>query len=351
MIAPQAALREAVTAWPLPPPRVVALGGGTGLPVLLQGLKGSLFPKEWRETPLRGRDQLCAIVTVADDGGSSGRLRKSYRVLPPGDIRNCLLALAEADPSITGLFDYRFNGEGEMAGHSLGNLILTALSRLEIPFTRAVERAGDLLATRGRVFPATLEEVTLCAEFFDGTSATGESRIAACGRRIERVSLDPPDVRGVPQALGAIHNADLVLLGPGSLYTSLLPVLLVSDVAEALARTRARIALVMNLMTEPGETDGYTASDHLRAIKKHAPRVPIHDVIINADPIPAEWVEAYAECGARPIVVDDEALKALGSRPVWKGVVGGGPKIRHDSERLAKAALELACPMPEALAR
>jgi uncharacterized cofD-like protein len=333
----------------LKPPRVVALGGGTGLPVLLQGLKAELFPS-WAELPEGERDRLTAIVTVADDGGSSGRLRRCYDVPPAGDIRNCLLALADAGTTLTDLFDYRFN-DGDVAGHSLGNLILAALSRMEMPFTRAVERAGDLLAIRGRVLPASLEAVTLRAEFHDGSSVEGESRIAGLGRSIARIRLNPQRVRAVREARTAIEAADLVVIGPGSLFTSLIPVLLVPELAKALSKTHAHIVLVMNLMTEPGETDGFTAADHLRAVKRHVPKVPIHDVLINDAPIPPDWVEAYSHGGAQPIVVDEVGLRSLGVRAAWRNLVAGGPKIRHDAGKLARAVLELSWDLAKAVGR
>lgn len=327
--------------------RVVALGGGTGLPILLQGLKTALFPAGWTWVPKRERDRLTAIVTVADDGGSSGRLRRAYRVLPPGDIRNCLLALSDGDPTMAAIFNFRFSGEGEMGGHSLGNLILTALSQLESDYSEAVERGSEILAIRGRVFPSTLEEVVLRAEFPDGSWVEGESRIPLVRRPLSRVRLQPEDVRALPQAVEAIRAADLIVIGPGSLYTSLIPILLVKELAEAIAGSGARVALVMNLMTEPGETDGYTGGDHLLAIRRHAPRVPIHTVLINSAPIPEMLIERYAAEGAAPITMDPEPVSTLGCRPVARDLLGVGPTIRHDPHKLAQAVLELATELPE----
>ncbi len=278
--------------------RVVALGGGTGLPLLLGGLRAALFPSGGRRGLDRARQRLTAIVTAADDGGSSGRLRRAYRVSPPGDIRNCLLALSDGDPTLAAIFNFRFNGhdQQEVGGHSLGNLILTALSHLENDFVGAVERANHILGARGRVFPATLEDVRLLAEFSDGSWAEGESQIASVRRRIRQVRLAP----------------------------------------------RARVVLVMNLMTEPGETDGTDARGHLLAVRRHAPLVPVHDVLLNVGPIPHDAVARYAAEGAVPIAPDVEGLRALGTRVVGRNLLAAGPKIRHDPQKLARAVLELA---------
>jgi uncharacterized cofD-like protein len=320
----------------------VALGGGTGLPVLLRGLKARLFPAGRRWVAARDRGRLTAIVTAADDGGSSGRLRRAYRVLPPGDIRNCLLALSEAKPTLAGLFDYRFGGDGGVGGHSLGNLILAALSHLERDFVRAVERANDLLAVRGQVLPATLDEVTVTAELRDGRRVEGESRIATACQPVDRIDLDPPTARALPAATAAIEAADLVVLAPGSLYTSLLPVLLVRDLSRSIARSRARVLLVMNLMTEPGETDGYGAADVVRAIHRHVPEVGIDDVLVNVTPIPEAARTCYAHAGAEPILPDLGSLRALGCRPVARDLLDSTPAVRHDAEKLARAVLDVA---------
>ena len=325
-----------------PLPRVVAIGGGTGLPVVLRGLKGEFFPPGWAWDPACDRDKLTAIVTVADDGGSSGRLRDAYRVPPPGDIRSCLLALSAVDDIMSAIFDFRFNGEGEVGGHSLGNLILTALNALQGDFAAAVERGSELLATRGRVFPSTIDDVTLLATFADGTSARGESRIARARRLIRRMRLEPDDARALPEARVAILTADVIVLGPGSLYTSIVPVLLVTGLVDAIARSGARVVLVMNLMTEPGETDGYTAGDHIIALRRHAPQMPIHDVALNAIALPETMIDYYAAAGAAPVAQDIELLRALGCRPVSRDLLGVGPLARHDPQKLARTILELA---------
>jgi uncharacterized cofD-like protein len=289
----------------------------------------------------RERDRLTAIVTVADDGGSSGRLRQAYGVLPPGDIRNCLLALADCDSTVAALFDYRFEGGDEVGGHSLGNLILTALSRLEHDFSKAIERGSQILGVRGRVFPSTTEEVRLRAQFEDGSWVEGESRISSVPGLIRRVTLEPCNPGALSQAVEAALYADVIVIGPGSLYTSLIPVLLVRQLTDAIKQSQARVVLVMNLTTEPGETDRYTAADHLLAIRRHAPDVPIHDVLLNTSPLPGELVRTYSTTGARPVCPDVELLRALGYRPVRRDLLGAGPKIRHDPRKLAGAILDL----------
>jgi uncharacterized cofD-like protein len=321
--------------------QVVALGGGTGLPVVLRGLKAELFPTGPAWVRTMDPRRLTALVTVADDGGSSGRLRREYRLPASGDIRNCLIALSDGDPMLARLFEFRFDGDAETAGHSLGNLILTALSKIGNGFDEAVEQGGRILTIQGQVVPATVDEVTLRAELVDGSSIEGESQLACARRRIRRVVLEPADVRALPPALAALDAADLVVIGPGSLYTSLIPVLLVKEIADAIARSRARVVLVANLMTEPGETKGYTAADHLDAIQTHAPQVRVHDVLLNSIPIRPELVEAYAARGAAPVALTPAALEARGCRVVARPLLGAGIKIRHDSSRLAQAILDL----------
>jgi uncharacterized cofD-like protein len=304
-----------------------------------------------RWVPERDRERITAIVTVADDGGSSGRLRRAYGVLPPGDVRSCLLALSGGDPTLEAMFSYRFDEKGEpgTAGHSLGNLMLAALQMIEGDFHRAVERAAGILRARGRVLPATLECVTLRARYADGSRVAGESRIAAACRPIRRVELLPRGARALPEVVEAILAADLVTIGPGSLYTSLIPVLLVQGVADAIARSAARVVLVMNLMSESGETDGCTASDVLLALRRHAPAVPVHDVLLNRAPIPEEAARRYAAAGSEALPGDPAAIRALGCRPVERDLLGRGPAVRHDPIRLAQAVLDLAGPARQAL--
>lgn len=320
------------------PLRITALGGGTGLSALLQGLRVLHFPPGMRDEA--DQERLTAIVTVADDGGSSGALRRGYRILAPGDIRNCLLALSDADPTLQELFNFRF--DGALGGHSLGNLMLTALALLENDFGRAVERASRLLDVRGRVLPATLDEVQLLAEFADGSCGIGESNIVAMGRRIRRISLVPGHIRAFPRALNAISGSHLVVLGPGSLYTSLLPVLLVKGIAEAIADSGARVVLVMNLMTEPGETDGYSAVDVLNALRDHVPELPIHSVLLNSARPSAEHLRRYAAEGSEPINADPIFIKTLACRALKCDLLGDGPMVRHEPCKLARALLNLA---------
>jgi uncharacterized cofD-like protein len=318
--------------------RVVAIGGGTGLPVVLEGLRRALLS---RAEP-NDADRLTAIVTVMDDGGSSGRLRRAYSVPAPGDVRRCLLALSECDDDLRTLFRFRFDGHGEVAGHSLGNLILTALNLAEGDFQRAVERAAALLAVRGRVLPATLGDVALVAELQEGGRVRGESAVAHYGHRIRRLRLDPEGAALAPQAREAVSAADLVVIGPGSLYTSLLPPLLVKGLAAAAAGSGARVALVMNAMTEPGESEGLTASQHVAVLRRHAPELPIHDVLLNSAPVPDGLLTRYAVTGATPVLHDLHALRALGCRPVLRDLLEEGSKVRHDPRALAAALLESA---------
>ena len=320
--------------------RVVALGGGKGLSTLLRGLRSICFaPGEESLSPAQ-RQRLTAIVTVADDGGSSGVLRRAYSILAPGDIRNCLLALAASDRTLQSLFDFRF--DGKVDGHSLGNLILTALAQLESDFVRAVERAGDLLNTCGRVLPATDHDISLEAEFTDGSVMRGESRIAGVGRPIRRIRLVPPGACILPQTLDALTRADLVVIGPGSLYTSLIPNLLVPGVAEAIAASGATVILVMNLMTEPGETEGYGPRDFLRALRRHAPQLPVHWTLVNDAAIDSARLQAYADGGSVPVAMDAAEAAALGSRVLACDLLDEGGRIRHAPHKLARAILAVA---------
>ena len=331
--------------WPsdgaLPDLRVVALGGGTGLPMVLRGLRATLFESPpWN--PERDQTRLTAIATVADDGGSSGKLRATYQVPSPGDVRNCLLALAGGDPVLSDLFAFRFAGGSEVAGHSLGNLILTALTELERDFSKAVARMGRLLSVRGLVLPATARNVRLHAELSDGTVIEGESRMASARSPIRKVRLHPADALALPEAVDALERAHLIVLGPGSLYSSLVAALLPRGIAEAITRSRARVVHVMNLMTEPGETDGHTAVDHLIAIRRHAPTMPIHDIFINTAPIAPEPIARYGALGAVQVRADVALLKALGHTVHEGDLLAPGNDVRHDPGKLARALLTLA---------
>jgi len=288
------------------------------------------------------RSRLTAVVTVADDGGSSGELRRAYGVIPPGDLRNCLIALSDADPAITSLFDYRFGGNGGLGGHSLGNLILTAMSQVERNLMKALAWAEKFLSARGRVLPASLERLSLHALHKNGTWSVGESKIAACRLGVETVHLAPRQARALPDAVRAVQRADLVTIGPGSLYTSLIPVLLVPEIAEALRRCRARIVVIANLMSEPGETDGYSASDLLVALRRHAPGVPIHGLLVNDAPIPKSMARRYAAAGAQPIPCNRRAVQFLGVEVIERDLLDPRGSLRHDTMKLARAVMDLA---------
>jgi uncharacterized cofD-like protein len=309
-------------------PRIVVIGGGTGLGTILRGLK-------------KLTTDLTAIVTVADDGGSSGRLRQEFGILPPGDIRNCLIAMADLEPLMEQLMQYRFNGDNWLAGHNFGNLFLTAMTGITGDFERAIEASSQVLAVRGRVYPATLANVNIYAELEDGSVVNGESTIGHSHRPIRRVFLDPPDAAALPQAVKAIHQADIVLLGPGSLYTSVIPPLLVKDITEALRRTKAPKVYICNVMTEPGETTGYTASRHLQAVIEHTGGNFVNYAIINDQEVPAKARELYAREGAAPVVVDKEEVSRLGSVPITAPLLQANSLVRHDADRLARLLSDL----------
>jgi uncharacterized cofD-like protein len=325
--------------------RVVAIGGGTGLSAVLRGLKRYVAPPLYA-TPLH-RDEneypitdLAAIVTVTDDGGSSGRLRREYSTLPPGDIRNCLVALADDEARLSRLFQYRFPSGGGLGGHSFGNLFLTALSNVTGDFAEAVRVSGQVLAIRGRIYPATVQNVSLEALMYGGRVVKGETRIAKVRGRIRRVSLIPRRVKPLPDVMNAIENAGVILLGPGSLYTSVIPNLLVAGVAEAIARSKAVRVYVANLMTQPGETDGMSVADHVRAIYKHTKRPLFDYVVINQQAISPEVARRYRAQDAEPVPADISELEKLGLRCVSGNFLDEDAVVRHDSARLAKMLVE-----------
>ncbi|HSL21381.1 MAG TPA: uridine diphosphate-N-acetylglucosamine-binding protein YvcK [Vicinamibacterales bacterium] len=324
-------------------PRVVAIGGGTGLPNVLRGLRPILYG-ERDSTP---RDQLVAIVTTSDDGGSSGRLRTEFGMTPPGDIRNCLAALSEHQGMIADLFQYRFGGGNGLNGHALGNLVLAALADVTNDFPRAVELAGRVLGASGTVLPATTEAVTLVAELADGRTVRGETLIREAHGAVRRLTLSPPAPLTPPAAIEAIRNADVVVVGPGSLYTSLLPPLLVRELAAALAASRAARIFVMNLMTEPGETDGYDAPAHLRVVTGHVGARLFDFVLYSTSAVPEALVKSYGSRGASPVRVtgaDIDELSAMGVRAIGVPLASKLPpcKIRHHPERLAAAITAVA---------
>ena len=361
--------------------RVVAIGGGTGLSTLLRGLKRYVATPERRKASgtrldrkahgaqdAHGPEQrgtrelgdgaelacvireLSAVVTVTDDGGSSGRLREDFKMLPPGDIRNCMVALSEDEHLLSKLFQFRFD-QGELQGHSFGNLFVAALSHITGDFAQAVQMSSQILATRGRIFPATNTNVTLAAMMADGSLVRGETNITASKQSIVELMLEPATADPLPETLAAIANADLITLGPGSLYTSLITNLLVRGVPEALAASRATKVFVCNLMTQANESLGLTASQHIEKIQQHVGEAgsPIFDyALINTGPISATRLEQYAREGQQPIHADLDAVRALGVEPVTGNFVHEGDVLRHDYDRVAERLLMLGLERPVA---
>ena len=319
--------------------RVVAIGGGTGLSMLLRGLK-SYVARRRHESDRHPISDLAAIVTVTDDGGSSGRLRREYRVLPPGDIRNCMVALSQDEALLGRLFQYRFHSGRGLRGHSFGNLFLTALSHVTGDFAEAVRVSGEVLAIRGRIFPTTLENVSLEAVMTDGKVVAGETQIAKSGKAIRRLGLRPRHVLPLPDVLEAIKQANLILIGPGSLYTSILPNLLVSDVSEAIEASSATRVYIANLMTQPGETEGYSLADHVQAIYKHTRRKLIDWVVASNQTISPEVSRRYGLRGATPVRANIADLQRIGVRCLLDELLEEHGVVRHDSARLAQLLIE-----------
>jgi uncharacterized cofD-like protein len=308
--------------------RIVVIGGGTGLSVLLKGLK-------------KYTSRLTAIVTVTDDGGSSGRLRAEMGVLPPGDIRNCLVALAETETLMDKVFQHRFQAGNGLQGHTLGNLLLVAMSEIAGGFISAIQEVSKVLAVRGVVLPATLEPVVLAATMENGSTVVGETRIREHEGKIERISLVPDQCLPVPETLKAIQEADAIILGPGSLYTSIIPNLLVKGVAESLTEAKAPIIYVSNIMTEKGETDGFTAADHLQAIQRHLNQQLIDYVIVNSGVIDEDRLSRYRQEKAIPVLPAYEEIQAMGIKIIKRDLVSDDDVAWHDSDKLARAVLAL----------
>ena len=323
------------------PVRIVALGGGTGLSTLLRGLRDVSIEREQLD-PAYPEPDLAAIVTVTDDGGSSGRLRRDFGMLAPGDIRNCMVALAEDEALLSKLFRYRFDAGEGLEGHSFGNLFLTALSHVTGDFHKAIRLSSEVLAIRGRIFPSTLTDVTLEAQLDSGRSMVGETSITGCRDGIRRVSLRPERVDPAPGAMQAIAEADLITLGPGSLYTSIIPNLLVDGVTEAIAASRATKVYICNLMWEPGETEGYTAADHVQAVLEHSRAGLIDVVIVNDRAIPAAAGERYEKEHAFPVQLDRSQLCSVVNEVMATDLLAEGMPLRHDSERLARMLFDMA---------
>jgi uncharacterized cofD-like protein len=320
---------------------VVALGGGTGLSTILRGLKELVARRrEEASDRLHPIADLTAIVTVTDDGGSSGRLRRENRILPPGDIRNCMVALSQDEALLGRLFQYRFHAGRGLVGHNFGNLFLAALTHVTGDFAEAVRLSSKILAIRGRIFPSTVSNVSLTATFEDGSRVHGETRITASRKPIRKLALFPRSARPLPKALEAIHEADLILLGPGSLYTSILPNLLIPEIANAIAKSKAPRVYIANLMTQPGETSGYALADHLRAIRSHMPRRVIDWVIANHQAVSPEVARRYRARGAEPVAIDLGELQKLGYRVILDNLLDEHGVIRHSPGRLARLLLE-----------
>jgi uncharacterized cofD-like protein len=319
--------------------RVVAIGGGTGLSMLLRGLKHYVSRRR-QESERHPIIDLAAIVTVTDDGGSSGRLRREYKVLPPGDIRNCMVALSQDEALLGRLFQYRFHAGRGLSGHSFGNLFLTALTHVTGDFAEAVRVSGEVLAIRGRIFPTTLENVALEAAMTDGKIVVGETRIAKSGKKIRRLSLRPRHVSPLPEVLEAIRQANLILIGPGSLYTSILPNLLVSGVAEAIEKSAATRVFIANLMTQPGETTGFSLAEHVRAVYGHTRRKLIDWVVASNQRISPEVERRYRKEGAEPVRVDLPELQSMGVRTLLDNLLEEHGVVRHNATRLSQLLIE-----------
>ncbi|MFZ0922968.1 MAG: gluconeogenesis factor YvcK family protein [Candidatus Acidiferrales bacterium] len=318
---------------------MVALGGGTGLSMLLRGLKEHTARLRDESRP-QSSVQIDAVVTVTDDGGSSGRLRREYSILPPGDIRNCMVALSPDEALLSRLFQYRFPGRRSgLGGHSFGNLFLAALTNVTGDFPEAVRLSSKVLATRGRIFPSTAKNVTLEATLDNGRIVVGETKISRSRYRIRRIRLVPATAQPLSEVMRAIHEADLILMGPGSLYTSIIPNLLVRGVARAIAKSRAKCVYIANLMTQPGETTGFSVADHVRAIYEHTGKNLFHSVVVNRSPAPAHILRRYRKEGAEPVDPSFEELRNMGVQYVAGDLLHRGAVIRHDQRRLAKLIL------------
>jgi uncharacterized cofD-like protein len=334
---------------PSRPLRVVAIGGGTGLSTLLKGLKryvtspAGVYLAEPGEPLIR---ELSAVVTVSDDGGSSGRLRKELNMLPPGDIRNCVVALSQDEALLSQLFQHRFQKGSGLEGHSFGNLFLAALTSITGDFAEAVRLSSEILTTRGRIYPATTSNVELEALMEDGARVRGETKITASKGRIKELFLVPPDVEPLPQTLEAIASADLITIGPGSLFTSLIPNLLVRGIPQAIANSGALKVFVCNLMTQANESLGLTAADHIRALNCHAQSQIFDYALINRNPVSDELKVRYASEGATQIVADLDAIEQLGVSPVLGEYLEEGNVARHATDRVAKDLLQLCVQSP-----
>ena len=309
-------------------PRIVAIGGGTGLSTILQGLK-------------QYTTNITAIVTVADDGGSSGRLRQEFDMIPPGDIRNCLVALADTEPLMQRLFQYRFAEDSTLKGHSFGNLFITAMTKITGDFERAVQASSKVLAIRGRVVPSTNTKVRLVAEHDDGSVTLGETNISSADAPIRRIYLEPSGCQPTAGALEAIRNANAVIFGPGSLYTSIIPNLLIEKIVDAIVQSKALKVYICNVMTQHRETNGYRASDHLRALIAHTNPGIVQICVVNTGTVPPALLEKYRQEGAFPVEADVDRIRAMGCQVLAHDIVSTEDYVRHDPEQVAKLIIQL----------
>jgi uncharacterized cofD-like protein len=332
----QAPNRETAMDSPL---RVVAIGGGTGLSALLQGLKRYTAPDPDTGLP---RVDITAVVTVTDDGGSSGRLRREFDVLPPGDIRNCMVALSQDEALLSRLFQYRFESGRGLKGHTFGNLFLMALTRVMGDFPDAVKASSEVLNIAGRIYPSTTANVSLEAVLEDGSRLIGETRISRSRKRIKCVQLVPRQVRPLAATLSAIDQADLITLGPGSLFTSVIPNLLVSGIPAAIRQSRALKAYFVNLMWQPGETMDFCASDHIRALHQHARRKLLDYAVVNLRPIRSALKKRYASTLAMPVENDVDTIFQMGIKVMAGNLLQQGERVRHDPDQVAGVAVRLA---------
>jgi len=309
-------------------PKIVVIGGGTGLSTILHGLKEQT-------------SNITAIVTVADDGGSSGRLREQFGILPPGDIRNCLVALADAEPLMRELFQFRFGNESELSGHSFGNLFITAMCKVTGDFEKAIKESSKVLAIRGRVIPSTLEKVKLVAEYRNGHKTVGETEIAKQNFPIKKVYLNLAHCKASSESFDAIAEADIIVLGPGSLYTSVIPNLLVDGIAEKIAQSKSPKVYICNVMTQSGETDSYTAFDHMNALIAHTRPDIINYCIVNIGRVPKELLKKYEGEGAYPVIADSDKIIENGYNVIEGDVVNTQDYVRHDAKKLSKVIIDL----------
>jgi uncharacterized cofD-like protein len=324
------------------PLHVVTIGGGTGLSTLLRGMRRHVSPPGGKPDGAHAIGELAAVVTVTDDGGSSGRLRQDFNMLPPGDLRNCMVALSEEEDLLSRLFTHRFKTGNSLKGHNFGNLFVAALTEITGDFAQAVQLASKVLATRGRIYPATTANATLVAKMDDGTLVRGETKITASKRRIVELMLEPPNPAPMPETLSEIEHADLITVGPGSLYTSLITNLLVSGVPSALAKARGLRVYICNLMTQANESLGLTAAEHIEKIYDHT-RTPIFDyALVNTGEFSAETLVRYAAEGAAPIVPDVERIEKLGVKCIAGDFASEENVVRHTANRVADTLLDLA---------